>query len=193
MEVLQKKNSELDVEAAMSCDHASPSSSLCIEIGELLSKLRARNDDMSRIAEPRNQHTATRHREILREYEAEYAKVKANLELMVERAQLFGGSSPNSTGISSASQLLLRERNAIGAAHAAADACLGSAMASRESMQEQNSLMNAISSKLLKATQQFPAINQVVGAVQKRKARDQLIIAGVVSLCIFFTLRYLFF
>merc|ERR1712166_654866 len=113
---------------------------------------------------------AQRHHDILGEYEADHSKIKANIEVLTERAQLFG-ASPNSSGISSASQLLLRERSAIGASHAAADACLGSAMAARDSMQEQNSLMNAIASKLQNVTKQFPAINQVVGAVQKRKGR----------------------
>eukprot|EP00658_Telonema_sp_P-2_P026063 TRINITY_DN20510_c0_g1_i3.p1 TRINITY_DN20510_c0_g1~~TRINITY_DN20510_c0_g1_i3.p1 ORF type:complete len:116 (+),score=18.67 TRINITY_DN20510_c0_g1_i3:234-581(+) len=114
------------------------------------------------------------------------------MEIMSERAQLFGGGSPNSQGISSASQLLLRERSAIGASHAAIDSVLSTAQGARESMQEQNSLMAAISSKLQNVTRQFPAINQVVGAVQKRKGRDQVIIAFVISLCLFFMFRYLF-
>lgn len=39
-QVFQKKSSELDVEAGAGMpDHQSPSSSLCVEIGELLSKV----------------------------------------------------------------------------------------------------------------------------------------------------------
>merc|ERR1719272_2203374 len=100
----------------MDVECGTPSSSLCIEIGDLLSKLRGRNADMERIAaqgvSANVRHMAQRHHDILREYEADYSKIKANIEVLVERAQLFG-TSPNSGGHSSASQLLLRERSAI--------------------------------------------------------------------------------
>ena len=66
-------------------------------------------------------------------------------------------------------------------------------MAATESMQEQHSLIQSIASKLHHVSRQFPAINNVVGAVQKRKARDQLMIAAAISFSGFLTMRYLFF
>ena len=65
-------------------------------------------------------------------------------------------------------------------------------MAARDSMSEQNSMMEGIASKLQGVTKQFPAINQVVGAVQDKKTRDQLIVAATIAFCCFFTIKYLF-
>ena len=50
--------------------------------------------------------------------------LQADLELQSERAELFSGVK-NSSDMSSAAQHLLRERSALGASHAAADAAIG--------------------------------------------------------------------
>merc|ERR1711865_1035995 len=185
IEALQKK-SNVDIESPMMRD--SPRSSLSAEIEGLLSKLRDCNSAIDRVATSggyQMQQTAQRHHEILDDHQEEFNKVQS------ECAELFSGVK-NSSDMSSAAQHLLRERSALGASHAAADAAIGTAMAARDSMSEQNSMMEGIASKLQGVTKQFPAINQVVGAVQDKKTRDQLIVAATIAFYCFFTIKYLF-
>lgn len=65
-------------------------------------------------------------------------------------------------------------------------------MAAREGILNQRSVLTGITTKLKAVGQHFPQINQVINAVQKRKSRDQMIIAAVVAFCFFLTFYYLF-
>jgi golgi SNAP receptor complex member 1 len=65
-------------------------------------------------------------------------------------------------------------------------------MASREGILHDRSVLTGITTKLKAVGQHFPQISQVINAVQKRKSRDQMIIAAVVAFCCFLTFYYLF-
>lgn len=168
---------------------------LSLEIGELLTKLEATNNLMqltvNRGASVTVAHTVQRHREILREYQEDFAKSKAIIDAAVERLELFSGTRDSPSG-DSATQHLLRERNAIQQSQEEADRALGSVIAAREGILNQRSVLSGITTKLRAVGRHFPQINQVIGAVQRRKSRDQMIIAGVIAFCIFLVIYYLF-
>ncbi|CAM9906907.1 unnamed protein product, partial [Ectocarpus sp. 12 AP-2014] len=85
---------------------------------------------------------------------------------------------------------LLREQNAIHNSLQSATGVLGQAAEARESLRHQRATLGAASSTLSSMQNRFPAINRVVEAIQKKKAKDRLIIAAVMAACIFFTFWY---
>lgn len=165
---------------------------LMLEISELLSKLETTNNlmQLNRGSSVTVAHTVQRHRDTLKEYQEDFAKSKALVDAALERQDLFSGAR-DSPG-SSETNHLLRERNAIQQTQEIAGQALESAIASREDLIHQRSILSNITTKLRSVGRHFPQINTVIGAVQRRKSRDQMIIAGVIALCIFTVIYYLF-
>jgi len=167
---------------------------LVVEVGDLLDKLEQVNNSMQMLVQQGVSvtvaHTVQRHREILHEYQDEYRKTKGCIDSAIERTQLFSGADAAGTGTNR--QFLLRERTATQAASDAADEAIGAATASREGILSQRSVLNGITTKLKTVGNHFPQINNVINAVQRRKSRDQMIIAAIIAFCFFLTIYYLF-
>jgi golgi SNAP receptor complex member 1 len=61
----------------------------------------------------------------------------------------------------------------------------------RESLRVQRATLTSANSTLAAMSNQFPGIGRVVDAIQRRKARDNLVLGGVIASCICFTLWWL--
>ena len=128
------------------------------EIERLLADLGEANDAMSREAVGAPGGTATamhklqRHREILHDLQQEFAKSKAALKAATERSELLSSVRDDirehRCAVSSTSDALLRERNAINASNRAADDVLGQAAATRDALATQRGGFGTMGGKL---------------------------------------------
>jgi Golgi SNAP receptor complex protein 1 len=108
--------------------------------------------------------------------------------LMRDMAARRTGGSANGA---SDTDTLLRERGSLQVSHKAMDSMLAQADETREALQRQRgSLMNS-STGLGAMAARFPSVQALIGAIQRRRTRDQRIIALLVAACICFTLWYM--
>ncbi|CAB1119809.1 unnamed protein product [Ectocarpus sp. CCAP 1310/34] len=168
------------------------------EIDELLSALGDCNERMgaevAKGARKADSAMLQRYREILFDFSTEFKKTSAALQRKRDTAELFKSSRADRGGGDGTGDFeqehLLREQNAIHNSLQSATGVLGQAAEARESLRHQRATLGAASSTLSSMQNRFPAINRVVEAIQKKKAKDRLIIAAVMAACIFFTFWY---
>lgn len=65
------------------------------------------------------------------------------------------------------------------------------AMETKDSLVDQRRLITSSSSALTSMATMFPAINRVMGSIQFRKTRENIVLALVIASCVCFTLWYL--
>lgn len=167
------------------------------ELERLLSQLSDVNDAMRNALGGRNDtraHTLTRHRDILHDYQQEFRRHNSSLGASRDRVHLLGGSTDKSPLLGgsgyNASGALLRERGQISGANAALDDVMGSATAVAGRVGEQSRIFENIGNKVLAVGAKFPAINGIINAVRRKKSKDTIILASVISLCTVFILIY---
>lgn len=138
-------------------------------------------------------HTLARHRDILHDFTQEYRRLSSIVGAARERADLLGGIS----GTSSAplmgggnTGLLLRERGLLDRSHAAVDQVIGQAQGVAASLTGQRQLFDAIDSKVASIGARFPVVNSLLNAIRRRKNRDNVILAGVMGVCMLLILLY---
>lgn len=92
--------------------------------------------------------------------------------------------------------MLITERDRIDHSHGIADSLLETAYATRNEFGRQRQALSRINQRLMQSAStttlvcvltggQIPGINTIIGKINTRKKRDSLIIAGLISLCIF--------
>lgn len=167
------------------------------ELERLLSQLSDVNDAMRNALGGRNDtraHTLTRHRDILHDYQQEFRRHNSSLGASRDRVHLLGGSTDKSPLLGgpgyNASGALLRERGQISGANAALDDVMGTATAVAGRVGEQSRIFENIGNKVLAVGAKFPAINGIINAVRRKKSKDTIILASVISLCTVFILIY---
>eukprot|EP00903_Cladosiphon_okamuranus_P012505 g11709.t1 len=168
------------------------------EIDQLLSSLGECNERMGeQVAKGGRKADSAmlqRYREILFDFSTEFKKTSAALQRKRDTTELFKSSRADRGEGGGAGDFeqehLLREQNAIHSSLQSATGVLGQAAEARESLRHQRATLGAASSTLSSMQTRFPAINRVVEAIQKKKAKDRLIIACVISACILFSLHY---
>ena len=178
----------------------SASATLMQDIETLLQELSEVNDRMSREAVDAPGGTATamhklqRHREILHDFQQEFARSKQAIHAATERSQLLSSVRDDirehRCAASRASDALLRERNAISASGRTADDVLGSAGAIRDSLNAQRSGFGAMGSKLGALGALAPQVNALLGAIGRRQKRDKIILGVVIGVCTALLLLY---
>ncbi|KAG7667058.1 hypothetical protein KSW81_000801 [Nannochloris sp. 'desiccata'] len=167
-----------------------------VEINTALARLSDVNSSMSHAitggADSRA-HTLARHRDILHDFTQEYRRLSSIVGAARERADLLGGIS----GTSSAplmgggnTGLLLRERGLLDRSHAAVDQVIGQAQGVAASLTGQRQLFDAIDSKVASIGARFPVVNSLLNAIRRRKNRDNVILAGVMGVCMLLILLY---
>ena len=170
------------------------------EIETLLQDLEQVNDQMSREAMDSPGGTATamhklqRHREILHDFQQEFARSRAQLRQATERSQLLSSVretiSEHRYAASQASDALLRERNAIAASGRAADEVLGQAAATRDALNAQRGGFGSMSGKLGALSALAPQIDSLISAISRRHKRDKIILAVTFGVCTGLLLLY---
>jgi len=129
--------------------------------------------------------------ELRQEHRRQAASVRAQREaaaLLVRRAGAQGAGG----GPASATELLLRERGALVGSHSAIDEVLGRAAETQAALSRQRSAMAAASGRLGGLAARLPVVGDLMNAIQRRRSRNDYIVAGVMASCMAFTLWYIF-
>ena len=168
-----------------------------VEIDTALARLSDVNSSMSHAitggADSRA-HTLARHRDIFHDFTQEYRRLSSIVGAARDRADLLGGASGNSSSAplmgGSGTGLLLRERGILDRSHAAVDQVIGQAQGVAASLTGQRQLFDAIDSKIASIGARFPIVNSLLNAIRRRKNRDNMILAGVMGVCMLLILLY---
>ena len=93
-------------------------------------------------------------------------------------------------GISAQSQSFMNERARLLNSDKMTQEAIQMGLNTRDALREQRAHFTGMTSKMQGIMQKFPMINSLVHRVNWRKKRDSLIMAGVISVCVFLLLVY---
>jgi Golgi SNAP receptor complex protein 1 len=180
-----------DVENPSPAFDAKQEHALALQIDTLISSLTEVKERMQTYvgASPSRSHEALlqRYREILFDFKTEFKKTQGAIGRKRESAELMAkrGGGGGREG-ESEMDTLLRERNAINSSQRMTDDIIGQAMATKADLSSQRAMFAGSASKMGGLAAQFPGLNNLIGTIQRRKKRDQVIIALVVAACLCF-------
>lgn len=165
------------------------------EIDSLLARLSDLNSSMTSSLSggtDSRAHTLARHRDILHDFQQEYRKMSSVVGAARDRAELFGGADGSSASLlgGGSTSLLLRERGIIERSSAAIEDVVSHAQGIASGLTQQRQLFDSIDSKVASIGARFPVVNSLLNAIRRRKNRDNLVLAGVVAVCVFLILVY---
>ncbi|KNC87108.1 hypothetical protein SARC_00783 [Sphaeroforma arctica JP610] len=168
----------------------------------MISELADLNDQMSNEAQvssspsPTVIHTLQRHRDLLNDYTREFRKTKANLQSARDRTMLLSDVQTEirayKEGFGSGADYYASEQARLNTAHSAVDDAIGIAIATREDLHTQRRTFQSTSQRLQGIAETIPGLNVLMKKIDVRKRRDQLIIAGVIAVCLFISIVYTF-
>ncbi|KAH9982979.1 v-SNARE protein [Lactifluus volemus] len=134
-----------------------------------------------------------RHRDVYQDYVKEFRRTKANVQAAVDQANLLSGVRNDIDAYkSSAAEALLAERGRIDSSHEMIDATLEQAHETRAEFARQRSSLGSIQTRMVGVLSTVPGINNILSMIHKRRRRDAYIIGGLIGVCLFFLLRYMF-
>lgn len=135
-----------------------------------------------------------RYGEVLCDHTAEFRSTRANITKKRNAAQLFQemrDGSAHGVGRGQA-EPLLRERAAIAQSNRAADEVLEQALATNTSLRSQMTSLRGSSTTFNTIAGRFPVVNSIMDAINRRRSRNNTVLALVIASCICFTLWYMF-
>jgi Golgi SNAP receptor complex protein 1 len=143
---------------------------------------------------PNQQAVVGRYRDIMMDLRSDLEKSQQTVRRAAERRELLQGSSATSvqSGSDPAMDHLLRERNHIQNSMTAATGVLGQAEAARTDLRYQGRSLRNTQGLIGQMTSNIPGLNTLVENIRRRRSRDDIIVAGVISACVVFTLWYMF-
>lgn len=151
-----------------------------------------------------NDYTLQRHRDILRDYSHEYEKTKRNIISYKEREKLLSPAHSSHTNNqsnlnnrggqsnSNATSLYMKEYDHLKSSHNLIDQQLEIAELTKENLQSQRNNLRMIQQKMNTLAHKFPLINSLVQRAKLKKRKDSIILAIVISICLFLMLLYVF-
>jgi len=166
------------------------------EIEALLHRLSDVNDEMGGViggTGDARSHTLARHRDILQEFTQEFRRLDSSLGAARDRAELLGGGSESLPLLSvqvQSSGALLRERATVQTSTNYVDDMLAQAQSVSKGLLEQRRGFESVQDKLATVGERFPVVNGLLNAIRRKKSKDTLILAGVISACVLFTIIY---
>ena len=183
------------------------------DISDLLAKLAATTDDMSRalavdsgssggagslVASETNQYTVQRYRAILHDYNNEFRKTRDNINNARQRAELLLSTAPLTASSTATSQLrprteqLLREKSSLHHSLRVTDELLSTAAASHSSLlQQSSSLFHTIRGKVSGLRARYPAVSSLISRIERQRRKDVIVMGSVIAACICFTSLYI--
>ncbi|UMM25971.1 hypothetical protein L5515_005565 [Caenorhabditis briggsae] len=176
------------------------------EIEGLIEQLTNINDDMNDVAgaqssaswasNPAIQHTLRRHREILRDYGSEYRRARDNVDQILQRELLLSSSNnesrnPAVNNRARGYDMYLKENDHINACDRLLDEQIEMAMSTKENVARQGINLRGISNRLHYITKKYPAINNLMQKIKTKKQKNTMILAGVISACLIFTIFWI--
>ena len=137
-------------------------------------------------------HTLQRHREVLSEYAGELRRLRRDAEDEAGRDALLGGASRRGGGGDDESMeaRLIRERARIAGSTSAVDDLIGVAQNTARELFAQRGILSNAGNKLIAIGSKFPAVNNLLLAIKRKKNKDAVILAAVVAACTIFVLLY---
>lgn len=178
------------------------------QIEKLLHKLADVNDQMDLAVQNQGRgsndvmmHTLARHRDILQEFMQEFRRTRNAVVSASEHAQLLAGARAIEEGLAGdfsndgqteaeKQKMLLRERGGISSATNQVDDLVSQAQAQMQALSNQRSLFGDIGSKVGSVGARFPFMNTMINTIHRKKNKDNIILAVVVSCCTLFLLVY---
>jgi len=140
-------------------------------------------------------HQLEKHRETLQAYTDDFKRARSARKQRQEREQLLPSvrvsirEHQSASGILSTGQrALAKEERGLHNANTAAEGLFSTATATLDRLHRQRGLFGTIESKVKTFAAKFPVINNVMGRIQRRKTRDMLIMAFLISSFIIFIL-----
>jgi Golgi SNAP receptor complex protein 1 len=162
------------------------------EIDDLLRRLGQLTADMSAIesesARTANAALLQRFREVLRDDQRFFQKVRTSIRRKRESAELFRDVNESRDRMKAETEELLRERGAIGRSARMTDEILEQAVATRAEALGQRRVFTAASSRLAQIGTVFPGAKVLIRRIADKKTRDDTIVALLIAFLIAFTL-----
>ncbi|KAG5458687.1 MAG: hypothetical protein BJ554DRAFT_1041, partial [Olpidium bornovanus] len=118
-----------------------------------------------------NIRSSREHAELLRTVQEDIRQVQRPLSV---------GTSYH-TGASSSQDMLLTERGRIDNSHRMANQILEQANETKDSLGKQRGMLAGMNRRIALTASQIPGLNSVIGKIGRRKRRDSVILAGVIS------------
>eukprot|EP00053_Salpingoeca_punica_P008462 m.75937 g.75937 ORF g.75937 m.75937 type:complete len:221 (-) comp14616_c0_seq2:984-1646(-) len=179
----------------MSSDQAFES--MASELQSLLLKLQNINDEM--VAASGNDTTASRlhilnrHREILTDYQEEFAKTKKSIRHSRERANLLSSvrRDINTHRNSTREELYLKENDHLKNSSRLTDDAISIALSAKDALMSQKATLSNVSTRLGNIFNRFPVVNNLMQKINTRKRRDSIILSLVISVCLFLIFLYM--
>jgi len=139
-----------------------------------------------------------RYREILFDLSGDFEKSRQAHTRKAERASLLEGAGASTMGMdhnnnnNNGMDHLMRERNHIHNSQSAAASVIHQATEIRNELRTQGSSLARAQTLVGQIQNHVPGINTLVEQIRKKRSRDDMVVVGVVSSCILFTLWYWF-
>jgi len=132
-------------------------------------------------------------REVLVDFQADFRKTQKTFNRKRETAELFRevhAKNDDGSGAYSATEHLLRERNAVTSSQRNADSIYSQALGVREALTRQRQNLAGAGGKLLEMGKTIPGVNNLMSLITKKRTRDNTILAIVIAICMCFTIWY---
>ena len=135
-----------------------------------------------------------RYRDIMMDLRSDFEKSQQTVRRAAERRELLQGSSATSvdSGNDPATEHLLRERNHIQNSMNSINNVVGQAEAVGHDLRYQSRSLRNTQSLIGQITGNIPGLNTLVEQIRRKRSRDDVIVAGVIAVCVVFTLWYMF-
>ncbi|XP_022653727.1 Golgi SNAP receptor complex member 1-like [Varroa jacobsoni] len=183
--------------------------SMTEEIEHLLSLLQQLNDDMSECegGGSSRQHTLQRHRDILKDYTAEFNKTRNNIESRRQREELLGtsgrgdsastdhkmkGAAASGGGVNRRADFYLKEHEHIRNSERLVSDQINIAIRTREELRNQRGTLKSMQTRVTTLANRFPVLNSLLQRIHIRKRRDSIILGLVIGTCTLLLLLYTF-
>ncbi|CAK9205674.1 unnamed protein product [Sphagnum jensenii] len=168
--------------------------SMEMEIESLLEKLVDINDAMSQSVAAAVSTTSVtqklaRHRDILHEFSQEFQRTRNNMSSTRKHAELLTSvqNDISEYKVCSSSSPLEIMLELLGMQ---VDEVISQAQATKGALAAQHSAFMEIQGKLKQLGDRFPVIRSLLGAIKRKRSKDTLILAGVITVCSFLIIIY---
>ncbi|KAG0232253.1 hypothetical protein BGW42_008307 [Actinomortierella wolfii] len=133
-------------------------------------------------------HILQRHRDSLYNYNKEFRTIRNNVRAARDHADLLTSVrddiSSFKAGQGSAADYYLGERARIDSSHLLADTALEQAFATRDDLAQQRTTLQNVNRRITDVAAQLPGVGNLIGKIQSRKRRDNVILSAVIGSCV---------
>eukprot|EP00742_Colponemidia_sp_Colp-10_P007347 GILJ01007908.1.p1 GENE.GILJ01007908.1~~GILJ01007908.1.p1 ORF type:complete len:265 (+),score=33.03 GILJ01007908.1:587-1381(+) len=189
----QDEDPEMGEGAPLISQNEQLAASLGTDIDHNLATLGNVTESMSRcVTSAATSALVQRYQDILQDYTREFSRIRSNINSYMKREELLRGARGRSSGLSSRTKELLRERAALDNSLSVADSVIDTARATRDNLTLQRQAFNNITDRLLQLGEALPGVNTLLGKIDKKKRKDAMIVGSVIAICTFATVIYMF-